>query len=104
MVLRSDAQRMAEALPRQSRLPYMRAVQYEKSTGHTFRSPSRDTQPAQLIQLAVKFDAGYIPRGDTDQMSMFEAPEFRKCPVCSAMTAAIYIRVSASKVENQRAG
>jgi hypothetical protein len=62
---------------------YARAIAWEKRTGHTFRSPSRDTQPAELIQLGAKFAAGYIPRGDTDQMSMLEAPEFRKCRVCS---------------------
>ncbi len=59
------------------------AVELEALTGHTFRSPSRDTQPAGLVQLGAKFAAGFIPRGDTDQISMFEAPEFRKCRVCS---------------------
>lgn len=62
---------------------YMEAVRYEDKTGHTFRSPSRDTQPVRLIDLAAKFAAGYIPQGDSDQMSLFEAPEFRKCRVCS---------------------
>jgi hypothetical protein len=70
-------------LYRDNRPSYMRAVKWEERTGHTFRSPSRDTQPASLIQLAAKFDAGYIPRGDSDQISMFDAPEFRKCRVCS---------------------
>lgn len=68
---------------RDNRPSFMRAVEWERRIGNTFRSPSRDTQPAQLIQLAAKFEAGYIPRGDTDQMSMFDAPEFRKCRVCS---------------------
>lgn len=62
---------------------YLRAQMLEQKTGHTFRSPSRDTQPAALKILGEKFDSGFIPRGDTDQMSMFEAPEFRKCRVCS---------------------
>lgn len=62
---------------------FQRAVEKEQRTGHTFRSPGRDTQPAALIQLRTKFEAGYIPRGDTDQLSMFDAPEFRKCRVCS---------------------
>jgi len=62
---------------------YMRAARYEQQTGHTFRSPGRDTQPASLIDLARKFDAGFIPRGDSDQANLFEAPEFRKCRVCS---------------------
>lgn len=62
---------------------FARAIGWEQRTGHTFRSPSRDTQPAQLVQLGAKFEAGFIPRGDTDQLSLFEAPEFRKCRVCS---------------------
>lgn len=62
---------------------YQEAIELEALTGHTFRSPGRDTQPAGLQQLGAKFDAGYIPRGDTDQTSMFDAPEFRKCRVCS---------------------
>jgi hypothetical protein len=62
---------------------YQRAVAKEQQTGHTFRSPGRDTQPAQLIQLRTKFEAGYIPRGDSDQLALFDAPEFRKCRVCS---------------------
>ncbi|MCX5689583.1 MAG: phosphoadenosine phosphosulfate reductase family protein [Planctomycetota bacterium] len=62
---------------------YAAAVAWEEKTGHTFRSPSRDTQPAQLVQLGAKFDAGFIPRGDSDQIEMFDAPEFRKCRVCS---------------------
>ncbi len=62
---------------------YARAEAKEAQTGHTFRSPGRDTQPAQLIQLRTKFEAGYIPRGDTDQLALFDAPEMRKCRVCS---------------------
>lgn len=62
---------------------YARAMQYEALTGHTFRNPGRDTQPASLVQLGEKFAAGYIPRGDTDQLALFDAPETRECRVCS---------------------
>lgn len=62
---------------------YWRAAELEAQTGHTFRSPSRDTQPTSLVQLGAKFQAGFIPRGDSDQLAMFEAPELRKCRVCS---------------------
>lgn len=62
---------------------FQRAVEWEAKTGHTFRSPSRDTQPAPLIQLGAKFAAGFVPRGDTDQITMFDAPEFRKCRLCT---------------------
>lgn len=63
---------------------FQRAIEYEQKTGHTFRSPTRDTQPAQLIQLRTKFEAGFIPRGDTDQMSLLDATDAgeRKCRVC----------------------
>ncbi len=67
---------------RDNRPSFDRAIAKEEQTKHTFRSPKRDTQPASLTELAAKFEAGYIPRGDTDQLSMFEAPEFRKCRVC----------------------
>jgi hypothetical protein len=62
---------------------YAKAATWEAKTGHTFRSPSRDTQPAGLVQLGEKFAAGFIPRGDSDQLELFESPEFRKCRVCT---------------------
>ena len=77
------------SLPTDTKLFYdeddyeQRAVEKEDQTGHTFRSPGRDTQPSGLIQLRTKFEQGYIPRGDTDQLTMFDEPEFRKCRVCS---------------------
>ena len=37
---------------------YMQGVQLEKERGHTFRSPGRDTWPADLESLAKEFDAG----------------------------------------------
>lgn len=62
---------------------FNRAIEHEDRTGHTFRSPSRDTQPAPLRLLGAKFATGFIPRGDTDQLSLLDAPETRKCRVCS---------------------
>lgn len=62
---------------------FSRAVAWELRTGHTFRSPQRDTQPAPLVLLGAKFKAGYIPRGASDQLTLFEAPELRKCRVCT---------------------
>lgn len=62
---------------------YAEAIALEDMTGHTFRNPGRDNRPAGLRQLGEMFANGYIPRGDTDQMSMFEDAEFRKCRVCS---------------------
>jgi len=62
---------------------YERACELERHTGHTFRSPNRDTQPAPLVLLRNKFEAGFLPRGDSDQLSLFDDPEFHKCRVCS---------------------
>lgn len=39
-----------------------RYERWEELTGHTFRSPSRDTQPAGLAELRAKFESGYEPR------------------------------------------
>ena len=38
---------------------------------------------AKEIRVAAKFEAGYIPRGDSDQIDLFDALEFRKCRVGS---------------------
>lgn len=59
---------------------YARAIAWEEKTGHTFRSPGRDTQPAPLKLLGFKFADGFIPRGDTDQRSLFDE---QKCRACS---------------------
>lgn len=34
----------------------------EQITGHTFRSPQRDTQPTSLKDLRLKFESGYVPK------------------------------------------
>lgn len=43
----------------------------EAHTGHTFRSPGRDTWPAALKDLRTRFEAGDIPRGAPIQESLF---------------------------------
>jgi hypothetical protein len=40
---------------------YADAEQQETDTGHTFRSPSRDTWPAALADMRVMFEAGRVP-------------------------------------------
>lgn len=40
---------------------YASAVDDERRIGHTYRSPSRDTHPAELELLAKEFEGGYIP-------------------------------------------
>lgn len=37
-------------------------IRFEKLTGHTFRSPGRDTWPAALEDLGALFEAGFVPR------------------------------------------
>ncbi len=41
---------------------YQEAVEQEKSIGHTFRSPMRDTWPASLAELREEFRRGRIPK------------------------------------------
>lgn len=55
---------------------YAEGEAYEAETGHTFRSPSRDTQPASLRELREKFEAGYVPRDTRDPLSTMQ------CRVC----------------------
>ena len=54
---------------------YEQGIQWELQTGHTFRSPQRDSRPASLADLRVDFDLGYKPK-----------PRRRKgmCRVCSS--------------------
>jgi len=48
---------------------YAEGEQLERWTGHTFRSPSRDTWPAALAGLRRRFEAGDKPRGTEDEDS-----------------------------------
>lgn len=48
----------------------------EAKTGHTFRSPSRDTWPASLAELRVAFDSGRKVRGEDADV------EQSACRVC----------------------
>jgi len=54
----------------------------EAETGHTFRSPGRDTWPAPLDQLRQRFEAGDVPRDVELNLSLFEDGPTR-CRVCS---------------------
>lgn len=64
---------------------YAHAESLEEMTGHTFRSPSRDTWPAELKELRRRFEAGETPRGII-ALPLFgewdEKPRER-CRVCS---------------------
>lgn len=49
----------------------------EEQTGHTFRSPGRDTWPAPLRELRAAFESGRVPRGQDRYDQEREA-----CRVC----------------------
>lgn len=55
---------------------YAHAEAQEARTGHTFRSPGRDTQPAGLAELRRKFEQGYVPKR---RASAFKAAQCRSC-------------------------
>jgi 3'-phosphoadenosine 5'-phosphosulfate sulfotransferase (PAPS reductase)/FAD synthetase len=67
---------------------YEQAVQLEKATGHTFRSPSRDTWPAPLDELRAEFEAGRRVKGEKRpgmiQLDLWDVgePEQQSCRVC----------------------
>ncbi len=59
---------------------YEEGVQIEAAMGgHTFRSPSRDTQPASLKELREKFENGYVPRGADVQRDLIGDMQCRVC-------------------------
>lgn len=45
---------------------------YEAQTGHTFRSPGRDTWPAALSDLRAEFERGNVPRDVELNRSLFD--------------------------------
>ncbi len=51
---------------------------FEEMTGHTFRSPGRDTWPAALKDLRAEFERGRVPR-DTTGRDLFSAMQCRVC-------------------------
>jgi 3'-phosphoadenosine 5'-phosphosulfate sulfotransferase (PAPS reductase)/FAD synthetase len=61
---------------------YAEGVAWEEKTGHTFRSPGRDTWPAGLRELGDALDSGRAVRGEKayrERVEKGEAP----CRVCS---------------------
>lgn len=59
------------ALWRDDPTEWERGEVLEAHTGHTFRSPGRDTWPASLKDLRARFEAGDIPRGAPIQERLF---------------------------------
>jgi 3'-phosphoadenosine 5'-phosphosulfate sulfotransferase (PAPS reductase)/FAD synthetase len=57
---------------------YLEAEAWEAQTGHTFRSPQRDTHPVALKDLRAEFEAGYVPKA---RATMDDRP--RMCGTCA---------------------
>jgi 3'-phosphoadenosine 5'-phosphosulfate sulfotransferase (PAPS reductase)/FAD synthetase len=61
---------------------YAKGEAREAQTGHSFRSPGRDTWPAPLAELRARFEAGDVPRDVELNINLFDdAP--KRCRVCS---------------------
>jgi hypothetical protein len=60
---------------------YKQGEEQEAKTGHTFRSPGRDTWPAGLYELRLKFEAGHIPRGADLQPNLLNQAKCRECTI-----------------------
>lgn len=59
------------------------AAAQERATGHTFRSPGRDTWPASLDDLSAAFDAGRIPRKSRVSLTLIDDDgDSQACRVC----------------------
>jgi len=56
-------------------------VALEKLTGHTFRTPGRDTWPVSLEDLGKRFEAGDIPKGAAQIQLISDRPQM--CRACS---------------------
>lgn len=54
---------------------WMEGEAWEAKTGHTFRSPSRDSWPASMKDMRVRFEAGEVPKRSV--------PRELACRVCS---------------------
>lgn len=64
---------------------YALAEEYERLTGHTYRSDQRDSWPASLAALRVEFQKNRRVRGERIQLPLWEDVDdrFKKCRVCS---------------------
>jgi hypothetical protein len=58
---------------------YAKAEAEERATGHTYRSPGRDTWPTSLADLRADFERGRVPRGVEVQLSLQAIPKCRAC-------------------------
>jgi hypothetical protein len=61
---------------RDDKVSWSEGEHWEMKTGHTFRSPSRDTWPASMEGLRKRFEAGDVPRDTRDPINAMQ------CRVC----------------------
>ena len=61
---------------------YASAEADEALTGHTFRSPDRDTWPAGLAELRQRFEKGKWPKG-AGQLQLFSDERVGMCRTCT---------------------
>ncbi|MCP5087513.1 MAG: phosphoadenosine phosphosulfate reductase family protein [Rhodobacteraceae bacterium] len=57
---------------------FQRGIKHENDTIHTFRSPSRDTWPAKLVQLRTRFENGEKPTRSKER----DGADSSVCRVC----------------------
>jgi PP-loop superfamily ATP-utilizing enzyme len=64
---------------------YAKGEALEALTGHTFRSPTRDTWPASLREMRERFEAGDVPRTvrTLPLFGEYEERPRRRCRVCA---------------------
>lgn len=60
---------------------FEQGARYEEMTGHTFRSPARDTWPVALVDLRRQFESGRIPRNAATNLDLFSEQPTR-CRAC----------------------
>lgn len=58
---------------------FQRGIEMEDATGHTFRSPSRDTWPASLAEMRKEFEAGRKPRKWERKLDVINEKPCRAC-------------------------
>lgn len=61
---------------------YAEGEKWEESSGHTFRTPGRDTWPSSLREMRLRFEAGDIPTRSLNRMAR-ERMAAGGCRVCS---------------------
>lgn len=61
---------------------YAKGEAWEAQTGHTFRSPGRDSWPASLAALRAEFEHGAVPQGVELNLELFDDTP-KPCRVCT---------------------